>query len=159
MPLATVSRETIGPLYLETLDGAWIKVRKMGYGKHLKRQEIAARVSQAMPENNNKGGKKGEDRRLDYTMMAEDSQVFVFRECLVDHNLEDENGHQLQLGTRMGIDQLDPMIGQEIDKLIDMVNENEDIEEYKNRRDAGPSAPETNPSEMGVGSGDLHTVS
>jgi len=143
MPLATVSRETVGPLYLETVEDGWIKVRKMGYGKHLKRQELAARVSQQMPE---KGSKTKDDRRLDYTMLAEDSQLFVFRECLVDHNLEDENGLKIDLHTRMGIENLDGKVGEEIDKLIDMVNEREDISSFLKISETSLSSLESDPS-------------
>jgi len=54
---------------------------------------------------------------------------FEFRNCITDHNLEDENGNPIDFTRPMQAWRLDPKIGQEIGKYIDELNNFDDEEE------------------------------
>jgi len=54
---------------------------------------------------------------------------FEFRNCIINHNLEDENGAQIDFTRPMQAWRLDPKIGQEISKYIDELNNFDDEEE------------------------------
>ncbi|MBA3357805.1 MAG: hypothetical protein H0U18_18065 [Pyrinomonadaceae bacterium] len=54
---------------------------------------------------------------------------FEFRNCITDHNLEDENSHLIDFTRPMQAWRLDPKVGKEIGDRIDELNQgdNEDL--------------------------------
>jgi hypothetical protein len=57
---------------------------------------------------------------------------FEFRNCIVDHNLDDEAGQKLDFKKPAAVHSLHPQIGDEINELIDKMNTFEESEEAKN---------------------------
>jgi hypothetical protein len=64
---------------------------------------------------------RGEDMSMELKMMGRKTSAIEFRECILEHNLTDENDQPLDLSNPGVLDRLDGRIGQEIeDKLREM---------------------------------------
>lgn len=119
MPRATVSIEAVRK-DLETLPpqdgeaGGFVMLRRMPYGKWLHRQELSMRMTiEAQGKGSNKGDVKGE------MLMANKAvTVFEFSECIVDHNLTDDNDQPLDFKSIRALEVLDPKVGNEIGGYI-----------------------------------------
>jgi hypothetical protein len=124
VPRATVKKDTVGPLNLTTLEGGWVKLCKLSYGEKNEHQELVSRLSSSFERD----GKKEREIRLDMALMNGD--VYLFRKCIVDHNLEDEDGRKLDLSNPVDAAKLDPAVGDEVTDLIDKVNSSEDLSPF-----------------------------
>ena len=120
MPKATVSRDSTEKIELKSCPGAYIQLRRLSYGEYLRRQELAMEMGI-------KGGSgKTKDADLDLKMMQRVVQEFEFKNCIVDHNLEDDAGEKMDFRKGTTLDILDPKIGQEISTHIDKLIQFED---------------------------------
>jgi hypothetical protein len=90
------------------------------------RQDIAARMYQEQKISNAKKGVKEDTIRGYFEIMNVAVTEFEFRNCIVDHNLEDENGNPIDFTRPMQAWRLDPKIGAEIGRYIDDLNKEED---------------------------------
>lgn len=106
---------------LKSLPEGWIDVKRLSYGEKLQRREMVSKM-QIQAEK----GKK--DFSGEMQLVNEKATVFDFQHCIVDHNLEDENGNKLDLNKIADIRRLDPRIGEEIDSILDDINNFEDDE-------------------------------
>lgn len=122
MPRATVDQSPGDQINLETLPEGWVILRRMSYGQKQERQELAMRMTMDMGGGGNRQQRRGKGAKAQVDMLAAASTVFDFRACLVDHNLEDENGQKLDLTRPENIKRLDPRVGEEISTLIDELN-------------------------------------
>jgi hypothetical protein len=66
-------------------------------------------------------GTTEQNMQIDVSMMQLAVAQYEFQNCLVEHNLEDENGNTLSFPQDMG--RLNPRIGEEISSLIDKLNQ------------------------------------
>lgn len=123
MPRATANLEPEDKVELKTCPGGWVVLRRMSYGHKLDRMKHVGKLSVEM-------GGRGRSTRGEMEMLQKASTLYDFKSCIVDHNLEDENGTKLNLGAEHDINRLDPRIGEEISALIDALNnfENEETE-------------------------------
>ncbi|MGH9909819.1 MAG: hypothetical protein ACRD32_04190 [Nitrososphaerales archaeon] len=101
----TVRRE------LETLPEGFVVLRKMTYGEMLRRRDLSLKV------------KAGAERDPEFSLSSLSVTVFEFEKCIVDHNLEDENGNKLNLSLERDVLRLDPQIAGEIETEIDKLNQ------------------------------------
>jgi len=123
MPRATVNVNDTEKFALKTCEGGEVTLRRMTYGQKLTRQQNAVKMTMEQQR-----GKKSGTMNMD--MLQHAATVFDYRACIVDHNLEDDNGQKLNLSNPMHIDQLDPRIGEEIAEYINKMNNFEpDLEE------------------------------
>ena len=128
MPRATVTQETVRR-ELRSCPGGFVELRTLSFHEMNMRQEMAARVYQE-----EKVPKKGQKReraetvRGYFEIMNVAVTEYEFRNCITDHNLEDENGMGLDFTQPMRAWRLDPKIGQEIGRYIDELNQF-DVEE------------------------------
>jgi hypothetical protein len=78
-----------------------------------------------------KSGEKGKknDFAGEMQLITEESTLFDFQHCILDHNLEDETGNKLDLRNKMHIASLDPRIGEEIDTFLGELNNFEEDDE------------------------------
>jgi urease gamma subunit len=125
VPRATATQAPEDKVLLKTCPDAFVVLRRLTYGQKLRRSEGAMRISMEM-----RRGKR--DTRADIDMMQTASTVFDFSHCIVDHNLEDEDGRQLNMSDPNDVIKLDPRIGEEIASLIDKLNNFEDADEEGN---------------------------
>lgn len=126
MPRATASLDPEDKVELKTCPGGFVVLRRLTYGQKLARSEHVGKLTVEM-KTKRKGGTTGV-----MDMMQRASTLYDFKMCIVDHNLEDENGIKLDLTNPQAIDSLDPRIGEEISSLIDDLNNFEEDEEEGN---------------------------
>ena len=115
MPKAVVSEET-EKIDLTSLEGAFVVLRKMSYGELQTRSDFLDISGKQDVVN----GKK--ETRVIIKTKSTDKQLFDFSHAIVDHNLENEKGEKLDLRSPEQIARLDPVVGQEVEKLIDARN-------------------------------------
>lgn len=126
MPRATANVVDAEKYELKTLPDGFVQLRRLTYGQKLERRAMSS-VASAETQKGNK------NMKLQMQMINEQATLFDFTHCIVDHNLEDENGNKLNLGNVNDIRRLDPRIGDEVERLIDKLNNfEEDDEELGN---------------------------
>ena len=114
MPRATVSNDT-ERFELKSCDKAFVVLKRLTYGQLLERREMS---TQMLLQGGGQGGGQGE-LKVVQRAVAE----FEFRNCIADHNLEDESGELLNFTRPATAMSLDPRIGEEIGRLIDEMNQ------------------------------------
>lgn len=129
MPRATVTQDTVRR-ELKTCPGGWVELRTLSFHEMNMRQEMAARVYQET-ERPKRGQKQKREEKIRgyFEVMNVAVTEYEYRNCIVNHNLEDENGELLDFTMPMRAWRLDPKIGQEIGNYIDELNQLDDEEE------------------------------
>jgi hypothetical protein len=120
MPRATVTTETQHH-DLKTCEGAFVVLKPMTYGTKLSRQGEAMRMVVKNEAGPRKRG-QSQNSETEIHMLQKAATQIDFQNCIVDHNLEDEQGKKLDFRNFADIDSLDPRIGEEISTLIDEMN-------------------------------------
>lgn len=111
MPKAVASQDTERK-DLKTLDEGYVVLRKMSYGEILHRRDLAAKIGRAAG---------GDDVEFKLQFLA--VQQYEFSKCIVEHNLEkDDAGTLFNFKDAKDVALLDPVVGQEIETLIDGMN-------------------------------------
>lgn len=131
MPNATVQQETIRK-DLKSLIGAWVELKPLPFGQTLERRDKATQMS--MEQEVRDGGRrrsKQEQAKFIIDTLNTWSVAYDFKHCIIDHNLEDAQGQKLDFGNPMTLQILDPRVGQEIERYIDELNNEEDEEELQ----------------------------
>jgi hypothetical protein len=119
MPQATVS--VLTERYdLRSCPGGFVDLKRMTYGQFLERRDMASKMTMETSD-----GRRG-DRQAELVTMQRRVAAFEFRHCIVDHNLEDENGAPLDFRQPIILERLDPRVGQEIGEYIDQMNQFEE---------------------------------
>jgi hypothetical protein len=121
MPRATVSTEAIR-YDLQSLPDGFVSLKQLSFGEMLQRRDRGLRYTQEMTQGN------GNAAKMQIDILNEFSRLHDFPRCIVDHNLEDDQGNKLDFGERMikmTLAVLDPKIGSEIERLIDKLNQDE----------------------------------
>jgi hypothetical protein len=114
MPRATVSINDTERIDLKTLSEGYVVVRKFTYGQFLERQSITMNMQVEQ--------QKGQNAKGTMKMAARAVTFFEFSNCIVDHNLELDDGSPMDFKKEFTLDLLDPRIGQEIGEAIDRIN-------------------------------------
>lgn len=109
---------------LKSCPEGWVVLRRMTYGAKLDRQAKAARMSMKMQSGKGRSSAESDDMTIE--MMQKQTALMDFQHCILDHNLEDENGIKLNFSRAQDIERLDPRIGEEISFEIDKLNNMED---------------------------------
>jgi hypothetical protein len=120
MPKATIDVNEATRLDLKSLEGGFVVLKRMSYGKRLERNSLSTQMKVSAER-----GSKGFDGEL--KMLNRQVTQLEFADCIVDHNLEDDDGNKLDFSRPMTLDVLDPKIGQEIGDKIDEMH-NYDVE-------------------------------
>lgn len=139
MPNATISDEAVRK-ELKSLPEGFVMLRQLPFGRILTRRDKASRFLQQM----NPNSKPGDITQLQIDILNEASRQYDFANCIVDHNLEDRFGNKLDFGNPMTLDILDPKVGQEIERYIDELNQEELDEEgftLPSDRSSNPTSP------------------
>jgi hypothetical protein len=139
MPKATVD---MAPqmLSLKSVEGGSITVRPLSYGQKKARADIATRMYSEVDEDQG----KARDNRMYMDMLNRATTVYDFSHCILDHNLEDDQGRQLNFGNEATLDVLDPRIGTEIENILAKING--DDESLKDFIASRSSSQETDPT-------------
>lgn len=121
MPRATANIQETERFELKSCPEGFIVARRLTYGEKLERRAMTANMRVEAQK-----GKK--DFAGEMQLVNEKATMYDFQKCIVDHNLEDEEGNKLNLGTLNDVRRLDPRIGEEIDNLLGELNNFEEDE-------------------------------
>lgn len=114
MPKAVASKQ--GKRFnLKELPEGFVVLRKLTYGEMLSRRNLGMGVTAPFRRDSEEI-----DMKLD--LSQEEVRVYEFSHMIIDHNLEDEDGRQLNLMDRNDINKLDPKIALEIEGYISELN-------------------------------------
>jgi len=128
MPRATVTQDTTR-IDLKTCPEGYVELRTLSFHEMNTRQDIATRMYQEQTAGKKKQKRTEEVVRGYFEIMNVAVTEYEFRNCIVSHNLEDENGDLIDFTRPMQAWRLDPKIGQEIDKAIEELNQLEEDDE------------------------------
>ena len=133
MPRATVTKEAIKVELKTCPPDGFVKLKQLPYHEMLVRRD--------------RGGQlffdpSGEEQRVEVATMQAWARAYEFKHCIVEHNLEDENGKLLDFAKEGVLSELDPRVGQEIEAEIDKLHNLEaDIKDF-------PSPPSSSLEEI-----------
>jgi hypothetical protein len=107
-------------------EDGFIILRPLPYGMKLTRRDKATRMM--MRSQPARKGKQPGDAisEIELESYNEWAVAFDFANCILDHNLTDQNKRKIDFGRPMSIKLLNPKVGSEIEKLINDLNEDED---------------------------------
>lgn len=122
MPRATVS---LAPqrFELKTLpaqaeeESGWVQMRRMSYGELLQSQDMAYQVQVQTNTDS------GDEPEMGVKVTRSAISAFQLKTCVLDHNLEDDNGRKLNFGSTEDVESLDAAVGQELSDLIDKMHD------------------------------------
>ena len=133
-------------------EDGFVVLRALPYGMKLTRRDKATRMM--MKQQPTQGKKRGSastpDSTIELESMNEWAVAFDYANCILDHNLTDQNKQKLNFSNPMAIKTLDPKVGTEIEKLINSLNEDEDelmLDDFQPLSNSS-SQEEENPSLM-----------
>ena len=134
MPKATLSAQA-QPYTLKSCPGGFVKLRRMTYGERLHRQDIAMTMSMQQ-----------EARTKSASMEIKQAQTsvgqFEFATCIVEHNLEKDDGSPFNFKNGLDFQLLDGAIGEEISSYIEEIHDWEkSLPNLNVRSDASSSVP------------------
>lgn len=125
MPDGTVSQETYRR-ELKTLppDG-FVEIKMLPYHDMLVRRDKGSIMAMEQVE---QGKKKGsETPKLTIESLQTWERAYMFKNCIVDHNITDKNGVPLDFRSDMALKILNPAVGMEIERLIDEINGGDEV--------------------------------
>ena len=143
MPKATVNLDG-QRIELKSCPGGYVVIKQLPFGMMLKRRDLALKYSEEV-----NGQRVSDDakRQISINIMNEQSRRFDFKHCIIDHNLEDDHGNQLDFGKPATLDILDPRIAAEIERAIDNLNQ-EDFNEQGFTMPSGDNSTRSTESEQ-----------
>ena len=122
MPNATANVQETIRLDLKSLPGGYVEAKRLTYGEKIQRRAMTAGLKI-------QGGKKKTDDFMgEMQLITEESTIFDFAHCIVDHNLYKDDDEQVpfDLTKKTDVRMLDPRIGEEIDNWLSEINNFED---------------------------------
>jgi hypothetical protein len=115
MPKATVSTD-VQTFNLKSCPGGYIKAKPLSYGQKKSRADKSGQMFAELKERGGLGNK------MFLETITTQSTLFDYQHCIVDHNLEDDNGNKLNFNNDATLDVLDPIIGTEIEDILAKLN-------------------------------------
>jgi len=126
MPRATIDTTATERFDLKSLpavgdeEAGWIELKKLSYGQILERRDMATKMA---IEGITDGKGREDDIKVTTDIIQKVVTEFEYKNCIVDHNLEDAMGNKLNFSNPVSVQNLDPQVGQEISELIDDLNQ------------------------------------
>jgi hypothetical protein len=134
MPDATVSMDLGPKIDLKSIEGGWVRLKPMPFGKKLERRDKATRMSMMMEADNRRRGKTQEPTEVKLDILNRWSTAFDFAECIGEHNLTDHENRPLDLSNPGVLDVLDPRVGTEIEALIaELIGDDDELTDFSQR--------------------------
>lgn len=127
MPDGTVSQETYRR-ELKTLppDG-FVELKMLPYHDMLVRRDKGSIMAMEQME---QGKRKGDSTpKLTIESLQTWERAYMFKNCIVDHNITDKQGNLLDFRYEMALHILRPDIGMEIERLIDEINGGDEVDQ------------------------------
>ena len=137
MPRATMLTDGIRK-ELKSCPEGFVVLRQLSYSEMLARRDMVTRMSMQQGKGNDK---------INVELANLEANRFSFGKCIVDHNLEDDQGHKLDFGNVMTLQVLDPRVGAEIERYIDELNQEGEDEEQEDFTPPATSSSEDSQTE------------
>ncbi len=125
MVRATVDTEEKIHKDLKSLPEGFVVLKRLSYGEKLHRRAMVSKMQVSSEA-------KSKNFSGEMQLINEMATQFDFKMCIIDHNLDDEDGNKLNFQNVADIRRLDPIVGEEIDELINELNNFEEDEDAKN---------------------------
>lgn len=141
MPVAT-RKTAIVHHDLKTCEGGYVELRQLSYDEMLERRDGATQILME------RGVKNEPAPQMAIKIANKWSNEFTFPRCIVDHNLTDDKGVQLDFSKPAFVfTHLDPKVGAEIERLIDELNqEGEEDEDFTPASNSSSQIEENSPN-------------
>lgn len=129
MPDGTISQETY-TRELKTLppDG-FVELKMLPYHDMLVRRDKGSIASMEQTQQRNKKRGEPETQKLTIESLQTWERDYMFKNCIISHNITDKNGVLLDFNSPMAFKMLRPDIGMEIERLIDELHSEDEIDE------------------------------
>ena len=101
---------------LKTLDEAFVVIRRMNQGEKMQRQGKMSGMKVL-------GRRGSKDFEGELELANQRVTEFEFATCILEHNLEDEDGRPLDFKSPVDLAKLDGKVGEEISTYIDKLNQ------------------------------------
>jgi hypothetical protein len=124
---------------LKTCPEGYVVLRQLSYSEMLARRDMVTRMSMQQGKNNDK---------INVELANLEANRYSFGKCIIDHNLEDDQGHKLDFGNVMTLQVLDPKVGVEIERYIDELNQEAEDEAQEDFTPPVTSSSEDSPTEL-----------
>lgn len=137
MPRGTIDREQTFRYDLKSLPaqngevGGFVVLRRLTYHEMMTRRDISSKIG--WEERRSRRNRKDEETiKAMMEVMNVATMEYEFKNSIVEHNIENENGSLLDFTNPESYRNLNPLIGSEIGKYIDELNQEPDTEEMEN---------------------------
>src|SRR6185503_9901838 len=128
MPDGTVSQETYKRELKSLPPDGFVELKMLPYYDMLVRRDKGSIASMEQTQQRKKKGEP-DSAKLTIESLQTWERAYMFKNCIVDHNITDKKGQLLDFRTEMALHLLRPDIGQEIERLIDELHSEDDLAE------------------------------
>jgi hypothetical protein len=129
MPVGTVSLEPVLRELKSLPPDGFVKLRQLPYWDMLERRDGGSKASMESVKRK-PGQSKDEAQRMVIETLQTWERQYVFKNCIVEHNITDDKGVLLDFTRPNTLRMLNPKVGMEIEKYIDELN-NEDEDDME----------------------------
>lgn len=146
MPIAAVDPQKYERHELTSLEGAYVMLRPLPYGKKVERRAKSSKMSMRQDGPQDRQPKGGNAPVLELQQLEDWTTQFDFAYCIGEHNLQNLDGSPINFSTTLGWAMLDPRVGSEIEEILFKLNEGEDqetLEDFTKRATPLPSEEAT----------------
>lgn len=126
----------------------FVELRRLSYGEKLERREMTMAMYTS-------GDRR--DNRISFDLLMQKVQLFDFKNCIVNHNLEDDRGEQLDFRKMQDVLRLDDRIAEEIEEKINIINGRQSALEEEQNLAEQPVGDGDNPNLSSSKSGNVST--
>lgn len=127
MPDGTVSQETYHRDLKSLPPDGFVELKMLPYHDMLVRRDKGSIASMEQTQQ-----KRGKGQEVSQKLMIESLQTweraYMFKNCIVNHNITDKEGNLLDFRSEMTLHILNPKIGLEIEQYIDELHNEDDVD-------------------------------
>jgi len=129
MPDGTVSQETYKRELKSLPPDGFVELKMLPYHDMLVRRDKGSIASMEQTQQRKKNRNEPETQKLTIESLQTWERDYMFKSCIVDHNITDKNGVKLDFNSPMAFKMLRPDIGMEIERYIDELHSEDEIDE------------------------------
>ena len=126
MPRAVASRET-QKFDLDTVEDGYVVLRRMDYGQQLMAQDESIQAITRDRRKRNGSGPSENVNEVEMKLISSTATARAFAACIVDHNLEDDQGRKLDFTNPSDVFLLELNVANEINEKINDLNKVRDL--------------------------------
>lgn len=116
---------------LKSVEGGYVKLRRLPYSEILKRREMGTRLSMEQTSRRGRRQEKEQDQKLSIELMQTITREYEFANCIVDHNLTVDGVPVDFTQPKLAFQNVNPKVLEEIELLLSDLNDEADEEELQ----------------------------